>query len=72
MNQISINDIQQQGIAALSNALKFGPTKIVEPHSPVYIVLTETEYFNLTKPAARQTGVLRFVCSSRYSFTRGH
>ncbi len=58
MNTISINDIQQRGIAALSNALKSGPTKIVEPHSPVYVVLTEAEYFNLTKPVAQQTGVL--------------
>jgi len=71
MNKISINDIQQQGIAVLSNALKFGPTKIVEPHSPVYVVLTEAEYFNLTKPSARQkNGCIRFVCPSRYSFTR--
>ncbi|EDN69768.1 hypothetical protein BGP_3807 [Beggiatoa sp. PS] len=60
MNTISINDIQLKGIAALSNALKFGPTKIVEPHSLVYVVLTEAEYFNLTKPSTQQTGVLDF------------
>jgi intein/homing endonuclease len=58
MNQISVNDIQQQGIAALSEALKMGPIQIVEPNHPVYVVLTETEYINLTKRPAKKTSVL--------------
>jgi len=58
MNKITVNDIQQRGIAALAEATRIGPGQIVEPNHPIYIVLTETEYATLQARSSQKASVL--------------
>ncbi len=58
MNTITVNDIQQRGIAALAEATKIGQVQIVEPNHPIYIVLTETEYASLQVRSTQKVSVL--------------
>lgn len=56
MNILTNEQLMRRGIAAVEDALRYGPVHLVKRNRPVAVAVTEAEFARLTgfdKPAAR-------------------
>jgi len=49
MNTLTTTDLQRRGIAAIEEALAFGPVHIMKHNEPAVVILRESEYQHLIK-----------------------
>ena len=49
LNTVSEQDLQQQGLAIIEQAMKKGVVHILKSDKPCYVVLTEKQYQHLSK-----------------------
>ena len=56
MNVLPIADIKRRVIAAIEQALRNGPVRIVKRNRPVAVVLSEDNYRALCQPQSRLPG----------------
>ena len=52
MHTIPASEVKRRGVAALDEALKFGPVHIIKNNRPRYVVLSEEDYQVLASSAA--------------------
>ena len=57
MNAIPANELKRHGISAIEKLLPNGPVHVIKRNQPVCVVITETEYQQLTQAAQESTGV---------------
>jgi PHD/YefM family antitoxin component YafN of YafNO toxin-antitoxin module len=54
MNTLTTVDLQRRGIAAIEEALAFGPVHIMKHNKPAAVILRESEYQHLIQTQSRK------------------
>lgn len=54
MNTLTTVDLKRRGIAAIEEALAFGPVYVMKHNKPAVVILRESEYQHLIKTQSRK------------------
>jgi PHD/YefM family antitoxin component YafN of YafNO toxin-antitoxin module len=72
MNTLTTADLQRRGIAAIEEALVFGPVHIMKHNEPAAVILQESEYQHLikTQSSKQNPDAARWIINYKPAGTR--